>query len=971
MAHRLLFHKRVVCLITLCVLLAMTFGSRGISQGSQTIGGFELVSETPQMKPTILYTYRATITNTGPALAAATATVTNSGNIKIVDGTLSFGPVGSGGVVTSSDTFSFTRNPNQKVDLSRITWAISATTNHPPVANAGPDQTRQLGDTAQLDGSSSSDADGNPLTYLWSFASRPAGSLATLSDPTAIAPTFVVDRPGSYVVQLVVNDGFSNSTADTTTISTVNSAPVAQAGADQTAFVTQTVSLNGGASSDADGNTLTFAWSFVSRPAASTAALTNPNSVTPTFVVDTPGTYLVQLVVNDGFVDSAPDTVSITTQNSPPVANAGADQTVFVGTTVTLNGSGSTDVDGDPITYAWALTNVPAGSAAALNDPTAVQPTFLVDRPGTYVAQLIVHDGSGFSLADTVTITTQNSRPVANAGSDQSARTGQTVLLDGTGSSDVDGDPLAFRWSFASVPAGSAATLAGADGAGPSFTLDKFGTYTIQLIVNDGSIDSTPDTVTITTTNSTPTARAGADQIGVPVGTLATLNGSQSSDPDNQPLTYSWALITRPPGSSATLDGARTSSPTFTPDVGGDYVAQLIVNDGFVDSAPDTVLISANSPPTSNAGPDQQVEVGATVHLDGNGSSDPEGGPIAFFWESVSTPEGSAAALQNATTATPSFVADLEGVFVIRLTVTDTFGAVATDTLEVRSSRATVGPVVTLNPVDLTVTLTETATFTAAATGDPSPSVQWQSSTDGGVTFTDIGGATSSTLTFVTVVTDDGKKLRAVFTNIAGTAATTAANLTVIDNRPVVTIAAVDPAASEFNTDGGVFTITRAGGDISSDLVVELGVQGTATADLDFTFSANVVGTSPRTITIPAEQLSVSITVSPIDDIVPDRGETIALTLVPGATYAVGASAATVTIDDDDLLVTNTNDAGIGSLRQALLDANVYGGVQETIRFAIPGDGAHTIVPASPLPPITDPVVIDGTTQPGTWRPSR
>ena len=89
------------------------------------------------------------------------------------------------------------------------------------------------------------------------------------------------------------------------------------------------------------------------------------------------------------------------------------------------------------------------------------------------------------------------------------------------------------------------------------------------------------------------------------------------------------------------------------------------------------------------------------------------------------------------------------------------------------------------------------------------------------------------------------------------------------------------------------------------------------------------------------------------------------LTLQPGA-YLIGPPAsASITIDDDDLVVTNTDDSGLGSLRQAMLDANAHTGVTDTIRFDIPGAGPHTIAPLSALPAISDPVVIDGTTQPG------
>src|SRR5262249_59047333 len=117
------------------------------------------------------------------------------------------------------------------------------TLNPPPVANAGPAQSAHVGDTVQLDGSGSSDADGNTLTYLWSLTARPAGSTATLSDPTSVQPSFTLDKAGTYVAQLVVNDGIASSAPATVTISTLNTAPGANAGPDQGAHVGATVQL--------------------------------------------------------------------------------------------------------------------------------------------------------------------------------------------------------------------------------------------------------------------------------------------------------------------------------------------------------------------------------------------------------------------------------------------------------------------------------------------------------------------------------------------------------------------------------------------------------------------------------------------------------------------------------------------------------------------------------------------------------
>src|SRR6185369_4668020 len=144
-----------------------------------------------------------------------------------------------------------------------------------------------------------------------------------------------------------------------------------------------TVHLNGSGSSDLNGDTLTYAWSL-SRPLTSSAVLSSMTIVNPTFVADKKGTYVGTLVVNDGNVNSAQSTVTITVPNTAPVANAGSPQTVARGATVTLNGSGSSDVDNDTLTYAWTMTRKPAGSTAALSSATAVSPTFVADKVGTY-----------------------------------------------------------------------------------------------------------------------------------------------------------------------------------------------------------------------------------------------------------------------------------------------------------------------------------------------------------------------------------------------------------------------------------------------------------------------------------------------------------------------------------------------------------------------------------------------------------
>ena len=168
--------------------------------------------------------------------------------------------------------------------------------------------------------------------------------------------------------------------------------------------------------------------------------------------------------------------------------------------------------------------------------------------------------------------------------------------------------------------------------------------------------------------NAPPSANAGPD-MSATVGEAVQLHGS-GHDADGDHLTYSWTFSSRPPGSSATLSGATNASASFVPDKGGAYVARLTVSDGTA-SASDDCTITVNSPPTADAGPDQDVTVGDTVQLDGTGSADPEGSTLTFGWAFESRPPGSAASLQNPTSATPSFVPDIAGVYVVRLVVTD------------------------------------------------------------------------------------------------------------------------------------------------------------------------------------------------------------------------------------------------------------------------------------------------------------
>ena len=609
-----------------------------------------------------------------------------------------------------------------------------------PVANPGPSRTVATGSTVLLDGTGSTDPAGLPLTYQWSIVNKPAGSTATLSSSTAAKPTFVADKVGTYEVHLVVSDTYASSPSKTVNITAQTQPPIANAGPNQTVTTRSTVPLDGSGSTDPAGLPLTYSWSFVSRPTGSTAALSSATALKPTFVVDKPGTYTIQLVVSDQYSSSAASTVTVSTINSPPVANAGANQTVATGTMVQLDGSQSTDVDGDPLTFAWAFVSIPTGSTSALSNATIVNPTFVTDKKGTYVIQLVANDGHVNSTPSQVTISDTNTPPVANAGPNQSIQVGTVVHLDGSHSTDVDGDTLVYSWSILSAPSGSTAALSDPHAVQPTFTADLLGNYVIQLVVNDGTANDQPATVTISTNDVPPVADAGPNQT-VTVGTLVTLNGTGSTDSDGHPLTFSWSLLTKPAGSIAALVSPNSAQPTFQADLPGDYVVQLMVNDGFLNSAPANVTISTNDvPPVANPGPNQTVSVGATVQLDGTGSTDSVNHPLTYQWSILSQPNGGTAALSSTTAAKPTFVANAAGLYVVQLIVNDGYVDSQPATMTVTANSTNQPPVVNAGPNQTVSLPTNFVTLNGTATDDGLPNgtllSQWsQVSGPGSVTF--------------------------------------------------------------------------------------------------------------------------------------------------------------------------------------------------------------------------------------------
>jgi RHS repeat-associated protein len=488
-----------------------------LSQAAQNIslGSYTLVSVTQVKKQLYYYNYKAKATNRGALDAYQVTAVLTPEAIKrfhAIDASVSFGTVPAGAGVISNDLFTLSGDnktpPSNQVLSSKLQWIVSS--NNRPVANAGTDQTVQVGETVALNGSASSDVDGDSLTYAWTLLSKPTGSQAVLSSSTAVNPSFLVDKPGDYTLQLIVNDGKIDSNPDSVTISTRNSAPIAQAGPDQTTKVGVAVTLDGSSSSDVDGDPLIYRWTLPVKPSGSQATLSNPNAISPVITPDKPGIYEAELIVNDGLLDSAPDRVTINTENSKPVANAGVDQVVQLGQTVTLDGGTSHDVDGDPLSFKWSLTTSPTDSTATFTDPQLQVTQFIPDKAGLYIAQLIVNDSHIDSDPDTAQITVEvlpppvNHPPQITSTPVTQATVSQLYQYD-VNATDLDGDLLRY-----SLPLSAANMLIDPVTGLIQWTPTSTGTQPVNVKVDDGQGGSDNQSFNITV------SPASSQQVTVP-----------------------------------------------------------------------------------------------------------------------------------------------------------------------------------------------------------------------------------------------------------------------------------------------------------------------------------------------------------------------------------------------------------------------------------------------------------------------
>jgi PKD repeat protein len=511
----------------------------------------------------------------GPRLARPDHTVTfdGSGSSDMDGDALTYtwdfgdGTTGSGSTpthtYTSAGEYTVTLVVNDGEESSAPATTLASIGNHAPVAQAGGAYGGVRNEPIAFVGTGSSDPDGDALTYAWDF-----GDGATGTGPT---PTHAYTSLGNHTVTLVVSDGDATSAPSTTTATISNRIPVANAGPPRTSVRNSPVSFDGTGSSDPDGDELAYVWDFGDGAMGSGA--------TPPHAYASLGSFTVTLVVNDGTADSAPATTTVAIENQAPVAATGGPYAAFRNYQITFNAAGSSDADGDPLTYQWTFGDGTTGSGAT--------PTHAYTSLGTFTLTLVVNDGTADSLPATTTVTIENQRPIAVAGGPHTAVRHQVITFNGSDSSDPDGDPLTYQWSFGDGATGSGPT--------PTHAFASLGSFTMTLVVNDGTTDSVPSWASVTIENLPPVATLTSP----PSGTVVTAPSSvalvaSADDPDGTIARVEFFAGAAKVGESTTAP----YSTTWTTAVPGAYLLTARATDESgtsTTSVPVSVLV--NAPP--------------------------------------------------------------------------------------------------------------------------------------------------------------------------------------------------------------------------------------------------------------------------------------------------------------------------------------------------------------------------------------
>ncbi|SFC15712.1 gliding motility-associated C-terminal domain-containing protein [Flexibacter flexilis DSM 6793] len=612
--------------ITQQYILKVTTGSTG------TCAGFDTVLVTVNPRPVALVGSNQSVCLGATAVLGGIAnpSYTYAWSPKAgLDDSTKANPVFTGTAVgVKTYTLTVTDNTTQCVsNTATVTITVNAATN----AVAGVDKTICSGITTQIGAVSQTG-----FSYAWSPSI--GLSSATVSNPVVtLSNTGTSSITQQYILQ--TTNTATGCVGRDTVVVTVNPLPVAVAGADKTICSNGSVQI--GAASQTG-----FSYAWTPSTGLSSATVSNPTvTLTNTSTSAITQQYILQ-VTNTTTNCISKDTVLVKV-NPLPVAAAGTDKAVCVGSTVVLGGAANPN-----FTYAWS-------PKAGLDDSTKANPVFTGSAVGVKTYTLIVKDNTTqcvSNAADTVLVTV-NLLPTAIAGADKTICSGGTTQIG----ANSQGAGFGYAWTPSTGLSGSALS-------NPMVTLTNTGTsaitqqYILQ-ITNMATNCVSRDTVVVTV-NPRPVALVGNPQ-NVCINSTAVLGGTPDAS-----LTYAWSP-------KAGLDDSTKANPVFTPSVVGAVTYTLVVTNNTTNcvSVPVSITHQVKPLPVAVAGADKVV---CSVQNTSLGAA-----PVAGLTYAWSPKVG----LNDSTLANPIFNMAYAGtdslIKTYVLTVTDGFSCQKTDTVNV------------------------------------------------------------------------------------------------------------------------------------------------------------------------------------------------------------------------------------------------------------------------------------------------
>ena len=462
--------------------------------------------------------------------------------------------------------------------------------------------------TFTFDGSKSYDPDNTKLSYFWDF-----GDGTTSTD---VRTMHTYKDAGKYLIKLTVTDSSDAkcNTAATQQVVKVNQPPCAVADGPDMSCLNEEISFDASQTTDNPDDKLTYRWDFGDGQ--------TQDGMKVKHKYEKGGNYQVVLTVVDDsgtICDTGIDKLKVGV-NTPPVADAGKDAFLCrlnpnEPLEVTFDGSGSKDLDGDKLLYAWDFGD------GETQEGKVVKHTY--QKGGEYIAKLTVTDNTSAKCDKSIATKTVilNRAPIADAGSDLKICAGEKVDFDGSKSIDNDGDSLSYSWDFGDGEKGEGKTI--------SHKYTKGGVYQARLTVDDRTktdCSSASDKILVNVNSSPKAVIASKDTSSV--NQIVNFDSSSSTDLDGDKLGYTWDFGDGTSGSGNLVKHNYSK--------GGLYKVTLVVDDDKrtgCSSSIEAHYIKVNTPPIASTGPNLVCCVDDEVEFDGSKSSDLDGDKLAYKWD--------------------------------------------------------------------------------------------------------------------------------------------------------------------------------------------------------------------------------------------------------------------------------------------------------------------------------------------------